>query len=118
MKQFGKAFRGVWYVLSFQLTPVPSALPSVGFVLCPLALQQPAVTGSVTSAQVHGAADRATGRSHFPSQPQNLALISMGAILLLGLAQVPLSLDLALSQDLSVPTVKTALAFKKKKKKS
>lgn len=44
VKQFGKAVRGMWYVLSFQLTPVPSSLPRAGFALCPLALQQPAVT--------------------------------------------------------------------------
>lgn len=94
----------------FQLTPVPSALPSVGFALCPVALQQPAVTGRMDPAQARGAADRATGRSRFPSQPQNSALISMGQILLLGLTQVHLSLDAALLQDLSVPAVKTALA--------
>lgn len=71
----------------FQLTPVPSALPSAEFALCPLALQQPAVTGSVATAQARGAADSATGKSHFPSQPQNLALISMKGILLLGPTQ-------------------------------
>lgn len=51
----------------------------------------------------------------FPSPPKNLALISMGGILLLGLTQVHLSLDSALLQDLSVPAVKTAVALKKKK---